>query len=96
MLTPFQWRMLTFFSLLFFAFSVSAVVLTLLLVYEVKDDTASVDPVKLRFVEVSNWIFASLVVISMFTGMGGGVTFRRMYHNISEKPVKLDLRPAQG
>ena len=62
----FTWRSITLLGVLFVLFNLANVVITLLLVYEVRDHIQDkVDQDKLRFVEVSNWIYTGVVALAL-------------------------------
>lgn len=95
LVTPFQWKLLFLLSFLFFAFSVSMVVFTLLLVYEVKEDMKHVDHTKLRFVEIGNWIFAGIILLGVITSWGGWWGMKRIYQHFEKVDTSgLNLKPA--
>jgi len=95
-ITPFQWKFIFGTSFLFFAFSLSMVVITLLLVYEIRDhDCMGVDDIKLRFVEIGNWLFASFIAISLIISFGGWKSMQRIMGNFDpNQKLTLDLTPA--
>jgi len=73
MASLFNWRLLGFLVVLFIAFSIATLTITLLLVEEVRKSSecmAHVDTDKLTYVQVANWIYvgvASALLMSMAT-----------------------------
>lgn len=67
MISQFSFRMLGLLSTLFFLFVISVIVVTIMVVDETQkhNNQKLVDPVKLRYVEFANWLFAGLLIFSV-------------------------------
>jgi len=68
-MTIFGWRMLVIISLIVFAFNIATIVLTLLLVFDIKAGV-KLNMSIVTFVEAANLIFASLIFLSIVFAMG--------------------------
>lgn len=66
-MNTFGWRLLILLGVATGLLFIAGVTVTLLMVYEIDPDT--VDPVKLRFVQVTNWIYVGFMFVILITGV---------------------------
>ena len=91
----FAWRALAFFSLLFLVFTVSSVVITLMVVFDIQNGTP-VNDSEVTFVQVANFIYAGLLLIGFVSAIGGIPLFIHYYKSGSDNILATGLKPANS
>ena len=89
-MSPFFWRSMALFSLMFIAFTIATITVTLLLVDEVRD--GNVDSAKLTYVQVANWIYVGFMAVGLLAAMLATPYIMR-YTRRSESSVGTGLKP---
>lgn len=90
-MSPFFWRVVSLFSILFLLFTIVTITITLLLINEVKD--GSPDNTKVTYVQVANWIYVGLMASSILAFIVGTPYLIR-YTRRAESIVGTGLKPA--
>lgn len=85
-MSPFFWRVVWFFSFVFFLFVITTIVLTLVVVYQIQDDPESYNKSILKYVEVANWIYVGFFTVTIFTAL---VVSPFIYKYTRRKPTSL-------
>jgi len=89
-MSPFFWRTMAVFSLLFLIFTVATITVTLLLVDEVRNSIPN--NAKLTYVQVANWIYVGFLGLGLMAALLGTPYIMR-YTRRSESIVGTGLKP---
>lgn len=94
LVSVFGWRLLGMFSFLFLAFTISITAVTLILINEIHQN--NIDPRKVTFVEVANWIYVGFMGLTLISILFAAPYFRKF--TMTQKTVNpttmTGLKPA--
>jgi hypothetical protein len=91
-MSTFTWRILLMFMLLFLMLAIATITVTLIVVFDIRNGTP-IDQSQLMFVEVSNFIFASILFLGFMTALIGTPVLL-YFQKRNNRWIETGLRPA--
>ena len=93
MSSTFRWRLLGAVGVMFLGLFIANIVVTLLIVFDIRNNH-SIDDDELMFIEVTNFIFAGLLFLSL-VGAAIGTPTIIYYQSRTQSMINVGLRKAQ-
>lgn len=91
-MSTFSWRLAALFFVLFLFLSISMITVTLLVVFDIKNNI-EVNASELLFVEVSNFICAGLIFLALLSSLVG-TPIVMYYQSKNKKWLETGLKPS--